>query len=192
VVSGLGRSLGLGYAQRAFELIQTDAAINPGNSGGALVDAVGHVMGINSVKIAAPGVEGMGFAIPANTVREVAGEILRHGRVERPWLGLALMPREMALRLGLPAPERGLRVERVYIGGPADRAGIQTDDAVVALNGRPVTSMGDVFRALAGRRAGDRVQVTVERRGALRTLGVVLAPLPAQGPAGRPAQVQGA
>ncbi len=64
VVSGLGRSLGLGYAQRAFELIQTDAAINPGNSGGALVDARGNVMGINSVKIAAPGVEGMGLPIP--------------------------------------------------------------------------------------------------------------------------------
>ncbi len=180
VVSGLGRSLGLGYAQRAFELIQTDAAINPGNSGGALVDARGSVMGINSVKIAAPGVEGMGFAIPSNTVREVAAEILRHGRVQRPWLGLALMPREAALRLGLPAPEHGLRVERVYVGGPADRVGVQADDALVAVAGRPVSTLGDLFRALAGRKAGDRVQLTVERRGVRRTVTVVLAPLPVQ------------
>ena len=191
VVSGLGRSLGLGYAQRAFELIQTDAAINPGNSGGALVDARGDVMGINSVKIAAPGVEGMGFAIPANTVREVAAEILRHGHVDRPWLGLALMPREVALRLGLPAPERGLRVERVYADGPADRVGVMADDAVVAVNGRSVASLGDLFRALAGRKAGDRVQLTLERRGARRTVTVVLAPLPAQ-TLGQPSVLPGA
>jgi len=178
VVSGLGRSLGMGYAQRAFELIQTDAAINPGNSGGALVDATGAVMGINSVKIAAPGVEGMGFAIPSNTVRSVAEEILRHGRVDRPWLGLALMPRDVALRLGLPAPARGLRVERVYPGGPADRAGLMTDDAIVAVGGKRVDSLGDLFRAMAGRRAGDRVVLTIERRGATRTATAVLAPLP--------------
>lgn len=82
VVSGLGRSLGLGYAQRAFELIQTDAAINPGNSGGALVDARGRVMGINSVKIAAPGVEGMGFPIPSLVIRILTGfaKRLNHAR----------------------------------------------------------------------------------------------------------------
>ena len=127
---------------------------------------------------------GIGFAIPANTVRQVAAEILRHGRVERPWLGLALMPRDVALRLGLPAPASGLRVERVYPGGPADRVGILTDDAIVAVAGRPVESLGDLFRALAGRKAGDRVQVTLERRGARRTVTVVLAPLP-HAPQGR-------
>ena len=82
VVSGLGRSLGMGYAQRAFELIQTDAAINPGNSGGALVDARGDVMGINSVKIAAPGVEGMGLPIPSLVIRILIGfaKRLNHAR----------------------------------------------------------------------------------------------------------------
>jgi serine protease Do len=191
VVSGLGRSLGLGYALRAFELIQTDAAINPGNSGGPLVDAQGRVIGLNSVKIAAPAVESMGFALPSNTVREVAEEILRHGRVERPWLGLVLMPRELAMRLGLPAPERGLRVERVYADGPSDRAGVAADDALVAVDGREVSSLGDLFRALAGRRAGDRVHLTLERRGRRRTVAVVLAPLPAQ-VSGRAGTVPGA
>lgn len=123
---------------------------------------------------------GIGFAIPSNTVRAVADEILRHGRVERPWLGLALMPRDVALRLGLPAPEHGLRVERVYAGGPADRVGVQTDDALVAVGGRPVASMGDLFRALAGRKAGERVPLTLERRGTRRTVTVLLASLPAQ------------
>lgn len=134
---------------------------------------------------------GMGFAIPSNTVRAVAAEILQHGHVERPWLGLALMPREVALRLGLPAPERGLRVERVYPGGPADRVGVQADDALVAVARRPVSSLGDLFRALAGRKAGDRVELTLERRGMRRTVTVVLAPLPAQGLA-RPSLLPGA
>lgn len=133
----------------------------------------------------------MGFAIPSNTVRQVAAEILQHGHVERPWLGLALMPREAALRLGLPAPDHGLRVERVYPGGPADSVGVQADDALVAVGGRPVSSLGDLFRALAGRRAGDRVHLTLERRGARRTVTVVLAPLPTQA-VGRPSFLPGA
>lgn len=179
VVSGLRRSLGAGYAQRAFDLIQTDAAINPGNSGGPLLNADGEVIGINSVKIAAPGVEGMGFAIPSNSVQSVAHAILTHGRVIRPWLGLALLPRETALRLGLPVPERGLRVERVYPGSPADRSGLRTDDALVAIGREPVHSLGDVFRILSHHRVGDPLALTIVRRGATQTVTVELSALPA-------------
>lgn len=102
-------------------------------------------------------------------------------------MGLALMPRDVAVRLGLPVPERGLRVERVYPDGPADRAGLQTDDAVVAIDGRAVATLGDVFRALAGRKAGDRVTLTIERRGVRHTVGVALALLPQVGRGGHAA-----
>ncbi len=96
----------------------------------------------------------------------------------RPWVGLALLPKETALRLGLPVPERGLRVERVYPASPADQGGIRTDDALVAIGREPVNSLGDVFRILGQHRVGDRLTLTILRRGVTHTVAVALAPLP--------------
>ena len=90
----------LDLSERRLKLIQTDAAISPGNSGGALVNADGYVIGINSAKIAAGGVEGMGFAIPINTVRDVVEQLMNNGHVVRPYLGVGVFDKESAARQG--------------------------------------------------------------------------------------------
>ena len=102
VVSALNRTLGDGDAR--IKLLQTDAAINPGNSGGALVNADGEVIGINSIKIAVGGVEGIGFAIPINTARPIIQSLIEKGRVIRPYLGVVAFDRETAQPVLLPPP----------------------------------------------------------------------------------------
>lgn len=171
VVSGLNRSLGTGYAQRAYALIQTDAAINPGNSGGALVDQDGRLIGINSVKIAAPGFESMGFAIPANTVHQVIGDIVRHGRVPRPWLGLSVT---------LPGHghQVGLLIQDVTTGGPAERAGLRAGDVITRIGGHSVKTVEDLYRILAEKKVGDDIAVRVQRGGSARDVTVRLRDLP--------------
>lgn len=186
VVSGVDRWLGYGYAQRAFDLIQTDAAINPGNSGGPLVDAEGQVIGLNSVKVAAPGFEGMGFAIPATTVVQVADAILRHGHVVRPWLGIGVMGAETARRLGIPL-QTGLLVEEVVAGGPGAQAGLRPGDVILAVDGHPVQELTDLYRQLERRRAGEALTLTVERQGSRIRLQVELQNMPTGGTADRAA-----
>lgn len=180
VVSGVDRSLGGGYARRAYDLIQTDAAINPGNSGGALVNGLGEVVGINSVKIAAPGVEGMGFAIPSSTVREVVRAIIAHGYVPRPWLGLKVLGADAAEELGLlVGPPRAPVVERLYPGGPGARAGLERGDRLVRLNDRKLRSVEDLYRTLARFRVGEHVRLAVWRRGQSLRVDVALGRWPA-------------
>ena len=139
IVSAVGRSglQGLGYQN----FIQTDASINPGNSGGALVNLRGELVGINTASFnprgSAAGNIGLGFAIPANLADEVKRQLLAYGEVRRGTLGLDsedLNPR-LASQLGLPANQRGAVVTRVYRGSPAETAGVQPGDLVVAING---------------------------------------------------------
>jgi serine protease Do len=177
VVSGLNRWLGYGYAQRAFDLIQTDAAINPGNSGGPLVDAEGRVLGLNSVKVAAPGYEGMGFAIPAATVQQVANAILRHGHVVRPWLGIGVMGPETARRLGIPL-RSGFLVEDVYPGGPGAVAGLRPGDVIITVDGRTLPDLTDLYRLLERKKAGDTLLLTVQRGTERIEVRVVLRDMP--------------
>jgi serine protease Do len=177
VVSGLNRYLGQGYAQRAFDLIQTDAAINPGNSGGPLVNAAGQVIGLNSVKVATPGFEGMGFAIPAATVQEVADAILRHGRMVRPWIGIAALGPDAARRLGIPL-RRGLLIEEVYPGGPGHDAGLRPGDVILDVDGRPIGELTDLYRLLDRHRVGDELVLTVDRQGRTGTVRLRLEEMP--------------
>ena len=115
--------------------LQTDAAINPGNSGGPLVNLEGEVIGINSRGI--PGGDGLGFAIPADVVRMVYEQILKHGRVIRSWVGLdrGLEP------LGFDAPVRGVRIGHVHKNSPADKAGLQPGDVILEIDGQRVDAM---------------------------------------------------
>lgn len=161
VVSGINRSLGLGYAQRALGLIQTDAAINPGNSGGPLCDADGRVIGINSVKINSYGFESMGFAIPAATVQTVTKALIEHGRVQRAWLGIsasdAQAGRSHEAGLG------GVVLSAVVPGGPADEAGMRAQDIIVAIGTAPVRNLAGLYDRLTDHAPGDTVVVTVRR-----------------------------
>jgi serine protease DegS len=148
IVSATGREQ-LGIA--TFEdFIQTDAAINFGNSGGALIDTTGALVGINTAIVAKNlGVEGIGFAIPVNLVRGVLNDIVAHGRVIRGWLGL--VPEDVtdsqAQELGLA--HGGVLVSNLYVGSPAQQAGLQPGDILLAIDGRPLRSAQETLARVA-------------------------------------------
>ena len=162
VISALNRSLEVG--ERRFKLIQTDAAINPGNSGGALVNADGEVVGINSAKIAASGVEGIGFAIPINEAKPILEELAQKGKVARPYLGVSLIDKDLARRFGFDLDLRGgLFVAKLFQNGPAYLGGIRSNDIIVKFNGTKVASVADLRDALGKCKVGQTVPVTILR-----------------------------
>ncbi len=166
VVSSLHRNLRLGDGE-ALDVIQTDAAVNPGNSGGPLVDLQGRVIALNAATI--PYAEGIGFAVPINTALDVARQIVAHGRVQRPWLGVVGydVDRRLAHYYGLPVAQGAFVVE-VSEAGPAAAAGLSVGDVITAVNGRPIASVSDLVAALRLRKIGDSVDVDVERQGTRR------------------------
>jgi serine protease Do len=144
--------------------IQTDAPINPGNSGGPLVDTDGKVMGINALILTqSGGSEGIGFAIPANIAREVYGQLKAHGHVHRAQLGLVAqtITPEMAQGLSLPT-DHGVVVSDLEPEGPAAHGGVQTDDVIVGMNGKPMLTLhqleANVYRLSPGAKVSLRIQ----------------------------------
>jgi S1-C subfamily serine protease len=180
VVSALGRGVHAGAADGASvylpEVIQTDAPLNPGNSGGALVDRDGRLIGINSAILTAgePANAGVGFAIPVDTVVDVADQLITEGRVAHPLLGVSGGPvsEQAAGRLGV---RKGAWVRDVGPGTPASAAGLVPDDVIVDLGDQPISSMEDLSIAVRDRDVGERVAVTFVRNGRTRTVEVVLA-----------------
>ena len=171
VVSALGRSLAArdGQASRLVEnVIQTDAALNPGNSGGALADIRGRVVGINT---AVAGI-GLGLAVPIDAAtRLILSALMRDGRVRRAYLGIVGGTRRLtpalAARIGRPS---GLEVVQLIDGSPAAAAGIRAGDVILSLDARPIAGVADLQRSLVGDLVGRRVDVTLERDGALRSV----------------------
>jgi S1-C subfamily serine protease len=161
VVSSLRRNVQL-RRENGIRVIQTDAAVNPGNSGGPLVDLEGKVVAINTVTI--PYAEGIGFAIPINDALHVAREILEHGRVLRPWLGIVGydVDRRVVHYYGLTAT-RGIFVVEVSSGSPAEAAGIRTGDVLVSLGERRLDALSDLVETLKERKIGETTEVEVER-----------------------------
>jgi Do/DeqQ family serine protease len=182
IVSALDRR-GLGL--NVFEnFIQTDAAINPGNSGGALVDANGHLVGINTAIFSRSGGSlGIGFAIPAATARSVMESLIRDGKVVRGWIGVE--PREfnaeMAETLRLPV-QRGVLIAGVLRDGPAAAGGIQPGDVVVKIGEQPVTSTADLLGAVAALPPGSTAAIGVQRGDKALNLSVKIAQRPAVRP----------
>ncbi len=163
IVSALGRSqLGI----NTFEnFIQTDAAINPGNSGGALVDIHGHLMGINTaIYSRSGGSMGIGFAIPAQTARQVLEGLVKEGQVTRGWIGVEPqdLTAELARNFGLPVRE-AVVVTGVLQNGPAFRAGIQPGDALIRVGGEPVTNVSELLTAVAGLKPGEPTRIRLLR-----------------------------
>ncbi len=165
VISALGRSLQSRTGRMIEDVVQTDAALNPGNSGGPLVSSAGEVIGINTAVIM--GAQGICFAVASNTANFVAGEIARHGRVRRAYVGVgaatAAIPRRIALRLELTqvSAARLLTIDQT---GPAAHAGLLTGDLIIAFDGKPVTSVGDLLRALDADTINRTVSVDFLRR----------------------------
>ncbi len=182
IVSGLGRSIpGSATVSPALvDLIQTDAPISPGNSGGALVGGDGRIIGINVAYIPPEArAVSIGFAIPAPTAVDVVTELIEDGRVEHAYLGVqpATLDRQTARAYGLPV-EEGSVVLEVVPGSPADRAGMQPGDIVVAIDDEPITSAEDLLAVLRGRDPGDEIELTVVRDDGEETLSATLADLP--------------
>jgi len=164
IVSATTRSLGVATFE---DFIQTDAAINVGNSGGALIDTSGALVGINTAVIAKTlGVEGIGFAIPVDLVRGVLADIIAHGHVIRGWIGIEPrdVPEYQRQQLGLPAT--GVLIANLYVGSPAQRAGLQPGDVLVDIDGVAVRSAQEaIARVAAHRKPGETIKLRVIRSG---------------------------
>ncbi|MCA0901699.1 S1C family serine protease [Microbulbifer agarilyticus] len=183
VVSALGREIDAAGNRTIRNVIQTDAAINPGNSGGPLLDSSGRLIGVNTAIYSPSGASvGIGFAIPVDTVKKIVPELIAHGRLVRPILGIESAPDQWANRYdfegvavlrtapGLPADKAGLR--GVYRGS---RGGWQLGDVIVGIDGRPISNYDDLMNVLEDRRPGDRVQVDYLRDGEAYQTSLVLA-----------------
>jgi serine protease Do len=163
VVSALGRPLP--GADFIFEgLIQTDTAINPGNSGGPLADITGNVIGMNTAMI--PYAQGVGFAIPVNTIKWVLQQLLEKGRVIRPWLGIygTTLNEALARRYDLPA-DSGVLVVEVDARGPAYESGLRVGDVIIGIGTQEISQMKDVLAALSRHAIKEEVEVRFIRMG---------------------------
>jgi Do/DeqQ family serine protease len=171
IISALGRSPGIeGYE----DFIQTDASINPGNSGGPLVDLQGRIVGINTAIVAPSGGNvGIGFAVPVNMARQVMDQLTRYGEIKRGRIGVAIqdLTPDIAQALGTKYTQ-GAVIARVEPGSAAERAGLRTNDLVVAVNGAPMRSGTELRNRVGLTRIGDEVQLTVDRGGSERTMTV--------------------
>jgi S1-C subfamily serine protease len=174
VVSALGRSLRSSTGRRIEDVIQTDAALNPGNSGGPLLSTSAEVIGINTAII--QGAQGICFAVASNTARFVLGELVRHGRVRRAYVGISAqtvqLPRRLASLTGLDNVS-GALITAMEPGSPAADAGLRLNDVIVALDGEAVTGVDDVVRLLNGERIARQVRIRVLRDGVITLVHVV-------------------
>ncbi|MDL2280387.1 trypsin-like peptidase domain-containing protein [Selenomonadales bacterium OttesenSCG-928-I06] len=177
VISALNRPLDVG--ERSFKLIQTDAAINPGNSGGALVNADGLVVGINSIKIAVSGVEGLGFAIPINDARPILKSLIENGRVIRPYLAINVMDRRLATRAGYEYPfEKGIYIVNMDPNGSAAKSGLAAGDVILSVAGQEVSTIAELRNVLDSLKVNTEVDIVVQRDNKTQTFKVRLQEMP--------------
>jgi 2-alkenal reductase len=179
VVSATGRSIDTGQGYQIEDLIQTDAAINHGNSGGPLVDLAGEVIGINTMIVRNTGsgdvAEGLGFAIPINTARAVAEQIIQKGYFARPYMGIRFQPinPDIASRYNLAA-QWGVYITQVVSGSPADKAGLKEGDIIIKLDDTALDETHSYINTLFTYKAGDPVNLSVMRDGKLIQVPITL------------------
>jgi len=174
VISARGRSMRAKSGRLIDDVIQTDAALNPGNSGGPLVNSRGEVIGVNTAVILPA--QGICFAIAINTAKFVAGRLIRDGRIERSYIGVAgqntPLHRRIVRFFDLPA-ENGVLVVDVEKGSPAEKAGLEMGDVIVAFSGKTVASIDDLHRLLTDEEVGIDAPLTLIRRTEKLTKNVV-------------------
>lgn len=168
VISALKRRLPTTRGRELTNVIQTDAAINPGSSGGPLLDSSGRLIGVNTAIYSPSGASaGVGFAIPVDVVRRIVPELIRHGRVPTPGIGLIPAPDAVAVRLGV----KGIVVERIVPDSPAARAGLRgaspaagtIGDVIVAIAGKPALRIADYTEELERVGVGGKIKITYRR-----------------------------
>ena len=172
IVSSLRRSLRSRNGRLIEDVIQTDAALNPDSSGGPLVATAGEVVGINTAMIY--GAQGICFAVASNTALLVIGEIIRHGRVRRGYLGVVAravaLPRRLAREFG--TGPHAVRIFGVEADSPAAQAGLREGDILLSLGSSTITGLDDLFRSLGSERIGCETPISFVREGKLHQASV--------------------
>jgi Do/DeqQ family serine protease len=173
IVSATGRtSAQVGVPDKRVGFIQTDAAINPGNSGGPLLNQNGEVIGMNTAIIG--GAQGLGFAIPINTARNIADQLIAKGKVDHPYLGIRMTTLTPELKQQINSDpnssvtvneDQGVLVFRVLQNSPAAKAGLRSGDVIQKIDGKPIKTADDVQRAVEASSVGGRLQMEVRRNG---------------------------
>lgn len=200
IISAVGRSLPVDEtASQSYtipDVIQTDAPINPGNSGGVLVDVQGRMLGVTSaIESPVRANAGIGFAIPADIVKNVVPVLIKDGKYVHPWLGISgtTLTLDLANAMNLDAGQRGALVEEIVPNSPAEEAGLRASnepvtidgqtamvggDVITAIDGQPITGMDDLIASLSRSTVGQTVSLTILRDGKQETLDVKLAARP--------------
>ncbi|MDR1616217.1 MAG: trypsin-like peptidase domain-containing protein, partial [Syntrophomonadaceae bacterium] len=175
VISAKGRPIKI--EDRSYKnLIQTDAAINPGNSGGPLLNPQGEVIGINTAVNASA--QGIGFAIPINTAKEILNELISTGKIARPYLGLYLQEIDDNLSQYLNVNTNGVVVADVVEGGPSDKAGLKKYDVIVGINKVNVNNYEHLQELLKGYNIGETIELNIIRDGNSMNVNLILAEKP--------------
>ncbi|MEH2096289.1 serine protease [Nostoc sp. 'Peltigera membranacea cyanobiont' 213] len=188
IISATGRSSSdIGASDKRVDYIQTDAAINPGNSGGPLLNVRGQVIAMNTAIIR--GAQGLGFAIPINTVQKIAQQLIATGKVDHPYLGVqmvTLTPEKKERikniagdRLNITADDGVLLVD-IVPRSPASVAGLRVGDVIKSINNQPVTKIEEVQKLVENSKIGTKLPIQVERNGQIVQLGIQPAALPAR------------
>lgn len=177
IISSLGRTLRASNGRLMRGIIQTDAAINPGNSGGPLLDSDGRMVGVNSAIISPVGASvGIGFAVPVNTTKKVASQLIEKGYVSRPWFGIMGQDISPELAKILKLPTSGILIAEVIKKSPADKAGILGGKRAIQIGNLQVVTGGDMIVAIGGKsiKAMDELAEDIEQRGIGQSIDVTL------------------
>ena len=175
VISAKGRTgLGTGTYE---DFIQTDASINPGNSGGPLINIDGEVVGINAM-IIQPGT-GIGFAIPINMAKQILNDLIKEGKVVRPWLGISVqdLTPEMAEQFQVKEKE-GVLVAQVHQGTGAEKAGLASGDIIKSVDDKAIKNTTELIKEIQKKKVGQKIKLSVVRDGKAMTLEVTTSPMP--------------
>jgi serine protease Do len=176
IVSALGRNVTADDGT-TYHVMQTDCAINSGNSGGALVNSNGQVVGINTLKLSGTGIEGVGFAIPINDTIEIYEQLIKHGKVLRPYIGISgsNLTEKIAKRYNLPV---GIYVEDIAQNSGAANSGLQKGDVITEIDGEPVTTMDELNAVKNIKNIGDTITLKIYRSGEYIDIQITLAEMP--------------
>ncbi|MFM5901912.1 MAG: PDZ domain-containing protein, partial [Dolichospermum sp.] len=174
----------IGASDKRVDYLQTDAAINPGNSGGPLLNARGEVIGMNTAII--QGAQGLGFAIPINTVQKIAQELITKGRVDHPYLGIQMVTltpevrEKIVTRSGdkINLAAQGILLIGIVPNSPAAIAGLRSGDVIKSINNQPVFKVDEVQKLVENSKIGIPLQLEVERNSRIFQVLVKPAPLP--------------